>query len=63
MSSDGVIPGVEPVPDYDFSHFLKKYGSNSNSIQYWIISYLEPIPVVEPIPLLEPIPLMEPIMY
>ena len=63
--SDAVIPGVEPVPDYDFSHFLKKYGSNSNSnsIQYWIISNLEPIPVVEPIPLLEPIPLMEPIMY
>ena len=62
-TSDAVIPGMEPVPDYVCSHFLKKYGSNSNSIQYWIISNLEPIPVVEPISLLEPIPLMEPIMY
>ena len=31
-TNDAVIPGIEPVPDYVCSHFLKKYGSNSNSI-------------------------------
>ena len=60
-----MIPGPEPVPDYDFSHFLTKCGSNSNSnsILYWIGSNLEPIPVVEPIPMVEQIPQMEPILY